>query len=191
MRARRSIMSSCTPSSAWATRPLASGARLVVIARRACSSVEVGCPSFGGQRSGGGGFSRLLAGLVTSSMLRRTAKQAGASSAPSSSRTARAVASSTVGRHLAASKGVVGVCTVTLNALGHEQKATSAKAGLTGTAEHQRQVQQGRAPFGLSVEPRSARPSRKGRFASSGATLAPNPSVKGTSRKRAAPYVER
>ena len=101
------------------------------------------------------------------------------------------MAGSTVSSDSAASRGVVGLCTLTLTALGREQKATSAKAGLTGTAKNQEQLQQGRAPFSVGIEVRSVRPSHKGWFASSGATLAPNPSVKGTSRKRAAPYVER
>jgi hypothetical protein len=40
-----------SPPSVWAARPLASGARLSLIARRSVSSVGVGCPSFGGQRT--------------------------------------------------------------------------------------------------------------------------------------------
>ena len=55
-----------TPSSAWAARPLASGARLVIIGRRDCSNVGLGCPSFGGQRTDRDGSSRLPAKVVTS-----------------------------------------------------------------------------------------------------------------------------
>ena len=53
-----------TPSSAWAARPLASGARSSLIERRGCSYVGLGCPSFGGQRTVRGGASRPLAELV-------------------------------------------------------------------------------------------------------------------------------
>ena len=51
---------------AWAARPLASGAAFSFIERRCHSSVEVGCPSSGGQRTVGGGSRRLLASSVTS-----------------------------------------------------------------------------------------------------------------------------
>jgi hypothetical protein len=53
------------PSFAWAARPLASGARLSLIVRRSARWLGVGCPSFGGQRSCGGGAGRHLAELVT------------------------------------------------------------------------------------------------------------------------------
>jgi hypothetical protein len=65
MRARRLIGRAFLPSSAWAARPLASGARLSLIVRRSARCLGVGCPSFGGQRSGGGGSGRRLAELGT------------------------------------------------------------------------------------------------------------------------------
>jgi hypothetical protein len=53
--AQRFIERPNMPSSAWAARPLASGARSTLIVRRSPSTVGVGCPSFGGQRAGSDG----------------------------------------------------------------------------------------------------------------------------------------
>ena len=77
MRAHRFIESARMPASAWAARPLASGAPFAVIRLRCYSSVEVGCPSFGGQRTGSGCSSRLLASLVTGLNRQLTATRVG------------------------------------------------------------------------------------------------------------------
>jgi len=187
MKAQMLIESSAyTPSSAWAARPLASGARLCLIAMRSRSSVGVGCPSFGGQRTGGARFSDFRAGLVTASNPSRPGKRVGVFFLGLNSQTANSGAFATVGR------SVVSLCHETVTALGRRSQVKSATAGLTEeTAKFQTPLQQSRAP----VTPRLAQ--RLSRWSGSGwrgpvpASSAPNPSVKGTSRKRAAPYVER
>ena len=193
MRAQRFPVSlSFTPSSAWAARPLASGARLVVIGRRACSNVGVGCPSFGGQRSDGGDSRRLLACWATGSVPRRTLERVRPIPGPSN-QTARPAVNSTVGSSFAAGGRVLGRCSATRASLGHEQKAMSGSAGLTETAEYQSPMRQSRAPFTVSVESRMARSPSRGWPAEGSATPAPNHSVKGTScgKPQAAPYLER
>lgn len=86
-----------TPSSAWAARPLASGARLSLIGRRGHSNVVVGCPSFGGQRSGGDHSRRLPAGLVMGLNRSLPAKRVDVLSVAVRIQTARAAAIVTVG----------------------------------------------------------------------------------------------
>jgi len=189
MRARRFIASSAyTPSSAWAARPLASGARLSLIGRRSHSSAGVDCPSFGGQRTGSAPLGRPPAGLVTTSSPSRPIKRAGVSLLGSNSQTARTEALATVGR------SVVGLCHGPVTALGNGRPVKSATADLTEeTAECPTPVRQGRAPVTGRSAPRLSRPSSFGCPASVGASSAPNPSVKGTScgKPQAAPYVER
>ena len=188
MRAQRFIESlPYTPSSAWAARPLASGARLSLIARRACSGAGVGCPSFGGQRTVSGCSSRIRAGLVTRLKPIQLAKRAGADFGVFNSQTTRSAADATVNER------VVGQRTGTVTAPGQRTEGKSCLAGLTETAEIQSPMRQSRAPFTASVESWLARPSSKGWSAAVGATPAPNHSVKGTScgKPQAAPYLER
>jgi hypothetical protein len=141
----------------------------------AAFSVGVGCPSFGGQRTGRGGSSRLRSGLVTG--LR----------AP---RPGLAVTS-----QLGASSGVA--------VLGESSAAWSWFSRLISRREKMH------CKVGRSAKyqmPELFTPQRSSTAAQSqslsavvvsrsGHLLAqpgwPNPSVKGTSRKRAAPYVER
>ena len=78
----------CMPSLAWAARPLAGGVRSLLIERRSVRCLGVGCPSFGGQRSGNGGSSRIRAALVTSTRLQRTAKRSEVFALGSNSQTA-------------------------------------------------------------------------------------------------------
>jgi len=174
------------PTSAWAARPLASGARFQLIARRSHSSVGAGCPSFGGQRTGGARFSGPRAGLVTASNPSRPVKRMGAFFLGLNSQTAKSGAFATVGR------SVVSLCHGPVSALGSGSQFKSATAGLTEeTAKFPTPVQQSRAPVMRRSAPRLSRPSGSGWHGSVRASSAPNPSVKGTSRKRAAPYVER
>jgi len=65
MGAQRFIERLTMSLSAWAARPLASGALLSLVGKRGRSSVGVGCPSFGGQRADSDESRRLLAELVT------------------------------------------------------------------------------------------------------------------------------
>jgi hypothetical protein len=90
MRAHQSVESlPCMPSLAWAARPLASGARSKLIERRSVRCLCVGCPSFGGQRSGIGGSSHVRAGLVTSTRPQRPAKRSEVFALMFNSQTAR------------------------------------------------------------------------------------------------------
>jgi len=179
-----------TPSLAWAARPLASGARLAVIGRLRRSSLEVGCPSYGGQRAVGGGSRRLLASLVMRSSPGLPGRRVGALFLRSSSQTARLarVAAAEVGF----SEGgvVVGPCLGKVAAPGQQVRAKSFGAGPTGTAEIQTPVRQSRRAATASSVQRSARWSRTGLPATVGAHQPPNPSVKGTCLRQA-PYVER
>jgi len=187
MRALLFIESSAyTPSSAWAARPLASGDRWSLIVRRSGSSAGVGCPSFGGQRTGSARFSEFRAELVTASNPSRPARRVGVFFLGLNSQTAKSGAFATVGR------SVVSLCHGPVTALGKRRQVKSATAGLTEeTAKFQTPVQQSRAPVTRRSAQRLSRPSGSGWRAPVHASLAPNPSVKGTSRKRAAPYVER
>jgi len=101
-----------TPSSAWAARPLASGARLSLIGRRGRSNVGAGCPSFGGQRTGGNGALRLLAELVTGSSRSLPAKRVDVLSVAIRIQTARSAAKVNVGVPFA------GLCRAAVAALG-------------------------------------------------------------------------
>jgi hypothetical protein len=186
------------PASAWAARPLASGAPPSVIERRCYSSVEVGCPSFGGQRTGSGCSSRTLAGLVTGSDSRLTATRVGIIGSTCSNQTAMSAATANRGSTLDAGRSVADLCSAKLVASGRLTESKSAEAGLNETAgiHIQEKSRHGLVPSSVVLRSRSAHPSRKGWSASSGATLPPNPSVKGTSTSglrplAAAPYVER
>jgi len=177
-----------TPSSAWAARPLASGARLCLIGKRSGSGVGVGCPSFGGQRTGSARFGLPHSGLVTASNPSRPIKRVEVFFFGSSGQTARSEAFATVGR------SVVGLCHCPVTALGTGSRIKSATAGLTAeTAELSTPVRQSRAPVKRRSAPRSSRPSSSGWRGSVGASSAPNHLVKGTScgRPQAAPYRER
>jgi len=187
MKAQMFIESSAyTPSSAWAARPLASGDRWSLIVRRSGSSVGVGCPSFGGQRTGSARFIGPRAGLVTASNPSRSGKRVGVFFLGLNSQTAKSGAFATVGR------SVVSLCLGTVTASGKRSQVKSVTAGLTQeTAKFPAPVRQSRAPVASRSARWSSRPSGSGWHISLGASPAPNHSVKGTSRKRAAPYVER
>ena len=195
MRAHRFIESARMPPSAWAARPLASGAPFAVIGLRCYSSVEVGCPSFGGQRTGSGCSSRFLASLVTGSNRQLTATRVGIFGSGLSSQTAKSATVSTCGSASDACWVVVGLCHAKLAVLGRRpnSKAKPAASCAAETAEYQSQLQQPQASLRVGAQSRSARQIAESKRASSGATLAPNPSVKGTScaKAQAAPYVER
>jgi len=187
MKAQMFIESSAyTPSSAWAARPLASGARWSLIVRRSGSSVGVGCPSFGGQRTGGAGFSGPPAKLITTSLPRRPIKRVGVFFLGLNSQTAKSGAFATVGR------SVVSLCPNSVAVLGTRSQVKSVTAGLTEeAAKFLTPVRQSRAPVMGRSARRLSRPSGSGWRGPVPASSAPNHSVKGTSRKRAAPYVER
>jgi len=192
MKAQMFIESSAyTPSSAWAARPLASGARWSLIVRRSGSSVGVGCPSFGGQRAGSARFGDLRARLVTASKPSLPGKRVGVFFLGLNSQKTRSGAFATVGR------SVVSLCHSPVTALGKRNQVKSATAGLTEeTAKSPTPVRQSRAPVTRRSAPRLSRPSGSGWHISVRASSAPNPSVKGTSASglrplAAAPYVER
>ena len=187
------VSTGAAPSSAWATRPLASGARSALIARRARSSVGAGCPSFGGQRSDRGCSSCLLASLVTGSESIEPAKRVRSVFGAFSSQTARLAANVVVGSSGTNGRGVAGWVGGTVAALGRRRPAEHSGAGLTETAGIRSLVRQSRAPFTVGVESQLARWSSRRRSAKGRATPVPNPSVKGTScaRAQAAPYLER
>jgi len=184
-------ISAYTPSSAWAARPLASGARWPLIVRRSGSSVGVGCPSFGGQRTDRARFSGPRAKLVTASNPSRPGKRVGVFFWGLNSQTAKSRAFATVGR------SVVSLCHGQVTALGKRNQVKSATAGLTEeTAKIPTPVQQSRAPVPRRSARRSSLPSGSGWRGPVPASPAPNPSVKGTSTSglrplAAAPYVER
>ena len=135
------------------------------IERRARASVGVDCPSFGGQRTVGGGAGFPAAGVL--------------------SRPQPAIQGKALRCLRLASALVVEGGSGPVLPLG--------QVGLTETAEIRSLSRQSRAAFTLSVESGLSRPSRKGRSAKGGAAPVPNPSVKGTScgRPQAAPYLER
>ena len=207
-----------TPSSAWAARPLASGARSRLIERRSVRFLGVGCPSFGGQRSVGDSSRRLLAGLVADSMPRCWVTGMGAFFVGFNSQTVRSAASWVLSGSGTASGVVAHLCTAEFFAFGSRSKgrsysgwsvetaaiakvvalgkvhtARSCWVGLTETAKILAPVRQSRAPSSRRVRSAPARPSRWGWRASVGVSSAPNPSVKGTScaYAQAAPYLER
>ena len=194
MRAQQSFVSlPRMPSSAWAARPLASGAPFAVIGKRCFSRVRVGCPSFGGQRTDSGDLSRLLARSATGPNRHLTAAGLGAFASGFNSQMARWVAVGDCGSSSNGRWDVAGLCPAKLAALSHRRKPKAAAAGLTETAKIQSLSRQSRASFTVGVKSRLARWSSKGWFAKSGAAAAPNPSVKGTScaNTHAAPYLER
>jgi len=106
-----------TPSSVWAARPLASGARLSLIGRRDHSPLGVGCPSFGGQRSGSDDSRRILAELVTDLNRMLPAKLAEVLSAAIRIQAARSAAKVNVGVPFA------GLCRAEVIALGCVEKS--------------------------------------------------------------------
>jgi hypothetical protein len=141
--------------------------------RRARFSVSLGCPSFGGQRTGNGHSSRLLASLVTDLTPSLSGKRA-------------------VGLLRFPSSVVLceNLCTASLAALGRRVRAFSSSLA---------QPQERQMPEVSTHRRRASGPSSQSSSAvavsRSGHLLvqpgSPNRSVKGTSRKRAAPYVER
>jgi len=175
-----------TPSSAWAARPLASGARLSLIGRRGHSNVGVGCPSFGGQRTGGDGSRRLLAELVTGSSRSLAAKRVDVLSAAIRIQTAKSAAMVTVGVPFAGS-----LQRRSRRAwLGREVQIP--RPGLTGESKMQEVSTrhcQLTSQSGLSLARSAA--SRSGHHLAQCGS--PNISVKGTScgKPQAAPYVGR
>jgi hypothetical protein len=143
-------------------------------------SVGVGCPSFGGQRTVGSGSIRLYASLVTDLKRSRPAKQ-GRSGTASNNQTEASSRVAVLGEDF---------CMVTVAALGRpmgenciSELAQSATQMLeVSTTERQFQVAEIQALSAVAVSRSSYLLAQPGW---------PNPSVKGTSRKRAAPYVER
>lgn len=175
-----------TPSSALAARPLASGARLSLIGKRCFSNVGLGCPSFGGQRTGGGGSNRLLATLVTGLNRSLPAKRVDVLSVAVRTQTARSAAMATGGVPFARSLPRRS----RRSWLGREVQIP--RPGLTGESEMQEvsahQPCASRKP-GCSIALLAV--SRSGHLLAQCGS--PNPSVKGTScgKPQAAPYVER
>ena len=192
MRAQLSVESlPFMPSLAWAARPLASGARSKLIERRSVRCLGVGCPSFGGQRSGSGGSGRIRAELVTSGQPQRSAKRGKVFSAGFNSQTARLVVKATVVRAASTVQWwAVSLCHAEVTALGQRQDPERIQARPNLKCQMREvSTRQGRAS-GHSIQASSPVVlSRSGhRLVQPGP---PNISVKGTSRKRAAPYVGR
>jgi hypothetical protein len=133
MRARLSVESLARmPSSAWAARPLASGARSKLINKRSVRYLGVGCPSFGGQRPGSGVSGRIHAGLVTSGQPCRTAKSGKSFSAGFNSQTARsAVKATDVKASSTVEEWAVGLCRVNVAALASVRISRVRTPGLT------------------------------------------------------------
>jgi len=158
--------------------------------KRARSSVGLGCPSSGGQRTDAGGFSRLLACVVTSWSPRLPAIRAAVPRSRFHSQTAKPE-SSGMGFPVATGIAASHLCPATLAALGHQSRAKVSMAGLTETATTP--VRQSRAPVTRAAASRFLRPSARGWRAAVGASPAPNHSVNGTScaYAQAAPYLER
>ena len=142
---------------------------------RACFSVGVGCPSFGGQRTVRGGVGRLPARVVTSQNRWRLCS-ASSRGRPSPS----SVLSGTLRESLKL---------VRCSAWPPCQSPVS-RPGLTQNAKMlEVPTRQRRASWLSSQASSPVVLSRSGHLAVR--PDSPNPSVKGTSRKRAAPYVER
>jgi hypothetical protein len=131
--------------------------------RRAGFSVSAGCPSFGGQRTVGGRFGIPPAKLVEKSKPRRQV---------------------TVHVHQCMrSRPALGVGTVTWSVLPARQAGPIQAAAVLAHS---------RAAVGRVASPTSPGPSAlPGMSTTVGSSPVPNPSVKGTSRRRAGPYVER
>jgi len=141
--------------------------------------VGVGCPSFGGQRTDRGGSSRLLAAVVTALKPLRHAEPAGGfalnSQLEASSAKKYFVRFSAVGRVVALGQPMGEAALKGLPNLKCKKPEVSTRQRRSSVAESQ------------SLSAVAA--SRCGQFLALPGW--PNPSVKGTSRKRAAPYVER
>jgi hypothetical protein len=142
-------------------------------------SVGVGCPSFGGQRTDRGDSSRLRASVVTGLKPLRHAEQAGGLALNSR-------LEATFKR-----RGTLwGLCPGKVVAPDRPMGETSLqgwpnlKFQVPEVSTHQRRrsVAENQAPSAVAA-------SRSGHLLAPSGW--PNPSVKGTSRKRAAPYVER
>ena len=130
--------------------------------RRARFSVGLGCPSFGGQRGVGGRFGLPPAKLVQ--------KGKPLSHAPA--------------QQCLRSRSKLGVSAATGSVLPLRLACRTETAAIS--------VQQSHAPVSQVASPVSSGSSAfGGQSITVGASPVPNPSVKGTSRKRAAPYVER
>ena len=141
--------------------------------RRAHFSVGVGCPSFGGQRTGRGGAIRLLASFVTNRRSSLFAK--GATWFP---------AHSIVG----------GVARVSARSRSPRLASRTENQCCKGWPNFEHQMlevstRQRHASGQLSQSCSAVAASRSGQLLAQPGS--PNRSVKGTSRKRAAPYVER
>jgi len=175
-----------TPSSAWAARPLASGARLSLIGKRGPSNVGVGCLSFGSQRTGGDCSRRLLAELVTGLNRSLPAKRVDVLSAAIRIQTAGSAAMATGGVPFAGSLPRRS----RRSWLGREVQMP--RPGLTGESEMQEVSTRHRqltSQSGFSLARSAA--SRSGHHLAQCGS--PNISVKGTScgKPQAAPYVGR
>jgi hypothetical protein len=141
--------------------------------RHARFSVGLGCPSFGGQRADRGGASRLLASLVASKRSSLFAK-----------RPRRVPAHSIVG-----STARVSVISRSPRLAGRREKQYCKG---WPNFEHQMpevSTRQRRTSGASSQSSSAVAASRSGQILAQPGS--PNHSVKGTSRKRAAPYVER
>lgn len=193
MRTQRFIVSTgATLLSAWAARPLASGARLSRTARRSGSTVGVGCPSFGGQRTGSSRSGGLAASVVTASKPKRPPMRTNTVFVAFNNQTARLAANAVVGSSRTQWGGVSGCWRGTVAALG-QQARLPFPPGLTEAANTKQPVRQSRRAATGSSARRSVPWFASGRSAQVGAHPAPNHSVKGTScgKPQAAPYLER
>ena len=147
--------------------------------RRACFSVGVGCPSFGGQRADRGGSTRLRANVVTGLKPQQPAERAGGLALRSQPEASSRVAVLCEGH-----------CPVKVLESGQpmgENRISgwpNLKCRMPEVSTRQR-----RASWLSSQAPSPVVISRSGHLVAQAGL--PNPSVKGTSRKRAAPYVER
>ena len=172
-----------TPSSAWAARPLASGVRSSLIGRRGCFSVGLGCPSFGGQRTDSGGASRLPAKLVTGQNRQLPAEREEVLSVAIRIQTAGLAAEANVGVPFWRSLPRRG------RRAEPTWKDTSSQARPNRIQVHEVSTRRRHAIWQPGCFPAPLAASRSCCLLAQCGS--PNHSVKGTSRKRAAPYVER
>lgn len=183
--------SAYTPSSAWAARPLASGARFKLIVARSVRGLGVGCPSFGGQRTVGGGSLWPFAKQVSPSMPRSAAAGVGWLGSGFNSQTAGSAVRFSEGASPENTWPVAGRCQGTVVARGKVRSAGACSSGPTETAKSQNPWRQSRPSFAVGSVQWPVRALAWGWPSPLGALSAPNPSVKRTSRKRAAAYLER
>ena len=155
------------PSSAWAVRPTAASARSV--------AARFGRLSKWAQPRG---RRCLRSGWVLGVQV-ETAEQPGLQRA------------STVAAESRKVEGVAGLGLAKVTVLDPRGRKAAFSVGLTKNTNTKQPVRQSRRAATVAAAQSSAPRSASGLPASVGASSAPNPSVKGTSRKRAAPYVER